>query len=210
MASTKLDLINDVLERIGKLPVANLGAAVGSNSLSGLVERMIDSADRELQARGWHFNSKRNVQLTANSDGRIIIDSIEPTREIFQIDSDAEDAHIDVVRRDSILYNLTDNTDQISSIKVQYTFKVDLTTDSGTDPVAPESFRNWVVAKAARRFDRSYNKEDRMMQVLMAEEQLAQSNFFREEMRNADVRVLDTEDMAQIRGRRRTMNRSIF
>ena len=108
------------------------------------------------------------------------------------------------------MFNLTDNTDQISSLKVQYSYKVDLTVDSGNDPVAPESFRNWVVAKAARRFDRAYNKEDRMMQVLMAEEQLAQSNFFREEMRNADVRVLDTEDMAQIRGRRRTMNRSIF
>ena len=210
MASTKLNLINDVLERIGKLPVSNLGSAIGSNSLSGLVERMIDSADRELQARGWHFNSKRNVQLTANADGRIIISTIGGPREIFQIDSDAEDAHIDVVRRDSILFNLTDNTDQISSLKVQYSYKVDLTVDSGNDPVAPESFRNWVVAKAARRFDRAYNKEDRMMQVLMAEEQLAQSNFFREEMRNADVRVLDTEDMAQIRGRRRTMNRSIF
>ncbi len=210
MSSTKLQLINDVLERIGKLPVANLGSAIGQNSLSGLVERMIDSADRELQARGWHFNSKRNVQLTAESDGRIVISTIEGPREIFQIDSDAEDAHIDVVRRDSILFNLTDNTDQISSLKVQYSYKVDLTVDSGADPVAPESFRNWVVAKAARRFDRAYNKEDRMMQVLMAEEQLAQSNFFREEMRNADVRVLDTEDMAQIRGRRRTMNRSIF
>ena len=120
MASTKLNLINDVLERIGKLPVSNLGSAIGSNSLSGLVERMIDSADRELQARGWHFNSKRNVQLTANADGRIIISTIEGPREIFQIDSDAEDAHIDVVRRDSILFNLTDNTDQISSLKVQY------------------------------------------------------------------------------------------
>ncbi|MBN30335.1 MAG: hypothetical protein CMB34_06705 [Euryarchaeota archaeon] len=208
MASTKLDLVNDVLERIGKLPVSNL--ATNTNSLAGLVERMIDASDRELQARGWHFNSKRNVQLTANSDGRIIIDTIEGSREIFQIDSDAEDAHIDVVRRDSILYNLNDNTDQISSIKVQYTFKVDLVTNSGSDPVVPESFRNWVVSKTARRFDRSYNKEDRMTQVLVAEEQLAQSNFFREEMRNADVRVLDTEDMAQIRGRRRTMNRSIF
>lgn len=210
MASTKLDLINDVLERIGKLPVQHGNTVLGQNSLSGLVERMIDSADRELQARGWHFNSKRNVQLTAGSDGRIAISTIEGSREIFQIDSDAEDAHIDVVRQDSVLFNLTDNTDQISSLKVQYTYKVDLTVDAGNDPVVPESFRNWVVAKAARRFDRSYNKEDRMMQVLMAEEQLAQSNFFREEMRNADVRVLDTEDMAQIRGRRRTMNRSIF
>ena len=76
-----------------------------------------------LQARGWHFNSKRNVQLTAGSDGRIAISTIEGSREIFQIDSDAEDAHIDVVRQDSMLFNLTDNTDQISSLKVQYTFK---------------------------------------------------------------------------------------
>ena len=127
MASTKLDLINDVLERIGKLPVQHGNTVLGQNSLSGLVERMIDSADRELQARGWHFNSKRNVQLTAGSDGRIAISTIEGSREIFQIDSDAEDAHIDVVRQDSVLFNLTDNTDQISSLKVQYTYKVDLT-----------------------------------------------------------------------------------
>ena len=110
---SELDAVNSVLANIGQSPVNDLT----DNSVDiGLAVRHLSNVSRELQMRGWSFNTDVEYVLTPNTDDKIAI-----TDDILAVDLDKVDyPKLDVVIRGSFLYNRYDRS---------YTFTGDLKAD---------------------------------------------------------------------------------
>ncbi len=67
--ATELSEVNKVMRFIGERPVTSLN----SNSLASECVRLLRDTDRELQGRGWWFNTEKDVELTANGSGQITV-----------------------------------------------------------------------------------------------------------------------------------------
>ena len=113
---SELDAVNSVLANIGESPVNSLT----ENSVDiGMAVRHLSSVSRELQMRGWSFNTDKEYVLTPNSE-----DKIDITDDILAVDVDkVDDPKLDVVIRGSYLYNRYDRSYTFSGdIEVEVTW----------------------------------------------------------------------------------------
>ena len=67
--ATELSEVNKVMRFIGEAPVT----ALNSNSLASECVRLLRDTDKELQGRGWWFNTETDVELTANVSGQLTV-----------------------------------------------------------------------------------------------------------------------------------------
>ena len=78
--STKLDAVNALLTAVGEYPITNLLDDVAEAQIAISV---IDEVSREVQSRGWSWNTRRKAALTPNTDNEIVIPSnvtrVDPT-----------------------------------------------------------------------------------------------------------------------------------
>ena len=198
--------------RLGKHPPAALDT--GGNSLQAQLERVLDDASNSVQSEGWFWNTKRDVTAPAlgESDGvvRLRISELEPLgtspetyATIYHVDTEPSE-NMNVVRKGIHLFDLDNNTDAINSNKkVRYSYQ------RSFDEV-PEAFQSWIIALASFNYNRHYIGDKSSDGALQVELQDARRQATREEIRSADVNVLNTQEMRQIRGRRRTPDRSVY
>mgnify|MGYP003658117834 CR=1 FL=1 len=73
--STKLQAVNEVLQRLGKMPVKFLDT--GGTSTHAHVERLLDNASDMVQGQGWNWNSKDKIDVTSNSDDNLQVNNLE-------------------------------------------------------------------------------------------------------------------------------------
>lgn len=196
---TKLQLVNDVLRRLGKMPIA----ALGMGALATQVENVLDDEARAVQRQGWQFNTKYDVEMTPNSSSKLDVRTLE-TGDVFHIDTFGADAGENLTRQGDFLYDLGNNSDTFTgSIRVTYAYEL------AVDAI-PEAFQDWVSSRTAMRVGATQGAEAAEMQLMQIEVMRNESIARRDEIRRSDVNVLNTADMQQIRGRPRTPNRSIY
>lgn len=138
--TTELDAINTMLTCIGESPV---NTAEDSGVVDAVMARQIlHTVSREVQARGWHFNTEKAYQLNpSHPEGKLMIPFT-----VLRVDSVKADADVDVVVRGSRLYNRRSHS---------YSFDRPLTVDMVIllpfDEL-PEPARQHITIKAARMF----------------------------------------------------------
>jgi len=109
---TKLSLVNHLLGTVGERSVSTLNT--GHPSVVQAINAL-ESHDRDFQARGWWFNTNRNVTLVQNNRGEVLI---PPETLEFSITSDRlagstpEDKQR-YVKRGSRIYDSVLNTYEI-------------------------------------------------------------------------------------------------
>lgn len=91
---TELEAVNIILSAVGE----DQANALGSD-LTGKAEAVLDEVSREIQEKGWHFNSEDNYPMSIASDGSVTL----PVN-VAQFDVDDSD-QIDVVMRGNRLYD---------------------------------------------------------------------------------------------------------
>jgi hypothetical protein len=202
----KLAMINDVLRRVGNLPVNALDT--GGQSSPGLIERAIDDSIDEVLSKGWYFNRRYNVQSTADGGGLHKLSALT-TATVYHVDTDTDDAYLEVTvtmnSTDQVLYdlkNMTDDWGSTSTLRVQYVYRSDV-------QEIPIQFRKWIIAISAFNHNRHYLQNRDRDGQLQQEMHYTQACANREELEVSDVNVLDTSEQDQIRGRPRMKNRSI-
>lgn len=194
----KLDAVNNVLRRIGLTPVSALDT--GGLSAAAHAERFIDAADRSCQARGWHFNTRRGVLLSRDS----VTNKIAVPASTYHIDTDGSSKHVDVTVVGGNLYDLENNTDVwAQDLYVTYVAHADFTD-------LPEAFADYVVTEAAYQFNRFHKKDQALDSMLKDELALRWVRLRQADDDRADVNVLNTGEMNQIRGRPRMRDRSVY
>ena len=117
MASTTIDLdtalsaVNSILGAIGQAPVTSL---VYDNPEIAFIYNLLRDANVDTQAEGWHFNTEKHVKYApASVTGKIPI-----ANDVLQLDVSEGwvRREYDVIRRDGVLYDKINHTDDFSDI----------------------------------------------------------------------------------------------
>jgi hypothetical protein len=138
--TTELEAVNAMLAAIGEAPINSL-------SQSGLVDAAIaqtilGQVSREVQSRGWQFNSEREYPLPAAVDGTVPL----PTNTLQVSVASSQKSQFDLAWRAGKLYDRIAHTFVIGqTIKVDITFLL-------TFEDMPEAARWYVTMRAARQF----------------------------------------------------------
>jgi hypothetical protein len=173
--TTELEAVNECLENIGQAPVSTIAGDLGVDTQIAL--NFVRKTNRELQSRGWRWNTDENYTLTPNGDGDILLPS-----GTLAVDSDGVDRDMDVVQRGDRLYNRTDHTFNFTkAIKVRIVRAL-------TFEDLPEPARRFIALRAARVFqNRIESRED---EGDMRDEMDAWSILMADELRHARYNAL--------------------
>lgn len=140
---TELEAVNVLLTTIGEQPV---------NTLAGnqvvdvtIAKQVLNEVTREVQSKGWHFNTEYRVRLTPNLSGEIVVPA-----DTSRIDV----ADLDCTVRNGKLFNLGERTYQFSrTVEADIVFYQDFFD-------MPDVAKRYTTIKAARIYsDRMVNSE---------------------------------------------------
>lgn len=139
-ATTELSAINTMLSTIGEAPVNTVS---DSGVVDAVIARQIlQSVSREVQARGWHWNTDKDFLLTPSFPEKEI--ALSPTT--LRIDTVGPDEGIDVVLRGTRLYDRRNHTYQFDN-----PITVDIVSMLEFDEL-PEIARQYIAVRASRIF----------------------------------------------------------
>lgn len=175
--TTELEALNTMLSTIGESPVNTVD---DSGMVDAVIARQILRAtSREVQSRGWHFNTEKSYPLQPDDQGQLNLPAT-----ILRADTVETDSDIDVVVRGTRLYDRRNHT---------YVFnkgvKVDAVILLPFDEL-PEAARWYITVRAARIYQErvvgsdtlsSFNQQDEMRALVVLQETEAD---------NADYNIL--------------------
>jgi len=176
--TSELEAVNTILSVIGESPISSLqeGAAVAD---AVLAQTTLSEVSRQVQTKGWHFNTDKGIKLLPSSEGSIILPG-----NCLRVDSVADDFGVDVAQRGNRLYNRTTHT---------YTFdgeiQVDMVVLLPFDEL-PQAARHYITVKAARVFQSRTVGSDALFQFSSVDERDALLDFKRAEGVNGDYNIL--------------------
>lgn len=102
-ATTKLDAINTMLSTIGEAPINTL-EDIGSVD-AVMAEQILDSTSREVQGRGWHWNTEFEYEIQPDSEGYLWLPNT-----VLRADDSKGRLGKDVVVRGQRLYHRREHT----------------------------------------------------------------------------------------------------
>lgn len=173
--TTELEAVNECLENIGQAPVSTISGDLGVDAQIAL--NFVRKVNRELQSKGWHWNTEKNYPLTPNGDNDILLPSAT-----LAVDSDGDDRDRDLVQRGPRLWdrdNLTFNFDK--EVKVRITLAL-------TFEDIPETARRYIAMRAARIFQNRV--EGRADENDLRDEMSAMADLMADELRSQDNNAL--------------------
>ena len=117
MASTTIDLdtelsaVNSILGAIGQSPLTTLNF---DNPEVAMIYNLLRDANVDTQAEGWHYNTEKHVKYSPDSvTGKIAIGNDILSMDLHE--NQARRTH-NLVRRNGVLYDKIDHTDDFSTI----------------------------------------------------------------------------------------------
>ena len=175
--TTELEAINTMLSTIGESPV---NAVEDTGNVDVVIARQIlQTVSREVQARGWHFNTEKNYTITPDSAGYLVLPNT-----VLKVDTVYPDSSKDVVVRGSRLYDREKHT---------YVFtdavKVDMTILLTFDEL-PEVARNYATIRASRIFQERVVGSDTLHAFNSQDEARAMVSLMEYEADTADLNIL--------------------
>ena len=175
--TTELEAINTMLSTIGESPV---NAVEDTGNVDVVIARQIlQTVSREVQARGWHFNTEKNYTITPDSEGYLVL-----PKTVLKVDTVYPDSSKDVVVRGSRLYDREKHT---------YVFtdavKVDMTILLTFDEL-PEVARNYVTIRSSRIFQERVVGSDTLHAFNSQDEARAMVSLMEYEADTADLNIL--------------------
>lgn len=178
-ATTELEAINSMLTTIGESPVSS----VDNNGVvdAAIAYQILQEVSREVQGRGWHFNTEVNFPLVPRySDKNIVLPD-----NTMEVDSTEEDWDIDVVQRGDRLYNRKEHT-----FKFDKTLKATLIIQLPYEEL-PQYVRNYISVRAARIFQKRTVGSAELDGFTSQDEVRALVNLEDAEARTADYNVFN-------------------
>jgi len=137
--TTELEAVNECLENIGQAPVSTISGNLGVDTQIAL--NFVTKVNRELQAKGWFWNTEVNYPLIPNGDGDILLPA-----NTLAVDSVGVDGHRNVIQRGRRLYDRDNRTYTFTSpVNAEITLGLSFNE-------LPETARRYVALRAARFF----------------------------------------------------------
>lgn len=177
--TTELEAINTILSVIGESPISSL-ADISSVADAVTAQSILSEVSRQVQTKGWHFNTEIEFELTpANGTGNITIPS-----NCLRIDTDSDDRELDVVQRGSRLYDRVNHTYAFTkSLKCNIVVLLPFTD-------LPQAARHYITIKAARIFQSRTVGSEALYQFTAVDEKDALLDLKRAEGITGDYNIL--------------------
>ena len=174
---TELEAINMMLAAIGEAAVSSLDTATTVEVTQA--KNLLSNINREVQQKGWHFNTEWDVSLSRDADNRIPIGS-----SVLSVYVESELTTIRGIDGQMFLYDLDNNT---------FTWTKNLTKAVTITLLefqnAPQTLRQYVTAKAARVFQEEVVGQTSAEQVNRLEESEAYADLLDDEAERAGFNV---------------------
>lgn len=180
--TTKLVAVNTMLIGIGEAPVNTLNSGLQEAEIAGI---MLDNISREVQSKGWAFNTDLRYSLATNTDNEIVVpfNCLYVDTTLIRRDYDK-----DVILRDGKLYDRTQNTFTFTeAVEVDLVYLLDFET-------LPETARNYITLRAGRKFQENILGSPTITQLQSRDELDALLTLKDAETQSADYNVFDNYD----------------
>ena len=179
-ATTTLDAINIILSSIGADPVNTIDTEIDVDTANAM--RMLERASRDIQRRGWDFNTY-NITLSPDAyTGRI---AWIPTIISFKAANGGN-----YVKRSDHFYNNTEQT-------FTFTRDIQITAIMAVDfEDLPDAFRNYIAARAAMDFQARFMGDTAIAQDLALSLQEAYQDIIDYDMHMGDYNMLTYSGVA--------------
>lgn len=182
---SELEAINLMLATVGESPVSSLNNS-GDLHIAMAIQFLYDDS-REVQTTGYHFNYEEEYPLALNTSNELVIPSNALALDVSDIDS-----RYDVVQRGSRMYDRKNHT---------YTFSTPLRVDIifflPWDDL-PQPARQYIMVKAARRFQRRVQGDQAIEKFTASEEVMARAGLEEWESNVRDYNMGDNSAVFQI------------
>lgn len=186
---TKLEAVNIILRANGQAGVNALDT--NGNSDAAQAERILDRWELKIQSRGWHYNTRVNVE----TDPDDTTSQIPVPDSVITIDTERSSLRVDVTPIGRFLYDREENTFEFDS-SVILTYVVRYEFDCIPQPVA-----EYIADAAAAEFNRHQGQSHRWRQGdLELETRKSKAAAFRFDGDSSDANILETEESLKIKG----------
>jgi len=179
-ATTKLEAINTMLSVIGEAPVSSFETnATGDVAIA---KNILDEVLKEVQTRGWYWNTEYKVVFAKDAEGKISIPG-----NVSRVDGDIRTSTAHYSIRAGYLYDLTAHTDIFTgdaTVTAVYLLEWEH---------LPEVGKRYVMIRAGRVF------QDRMLSSIelnaftMRDEMYALADLKNVEMEVSDFSIFDNQ-----------------
>jgi hypothetical protein len=181
---TELEAINDMLSLISESPVASLDEA-SRVADAQIAMQILRRESRDVQTRGWDWNTDENLMLSPDIDGNIIL-----PRNTVSVDP--MDPQLDFVSRGGKLWDRTNKTFKIGrkvavKLVALYSFE-DL----------PETARRYISLAAGRKFENRTIGDGNSHQINELDVLKAWAILLQEECDNSESSVLQSTTVRRI------------
>lgn len=174
---TELDAVNQMLMSVGKSPVNTLtppsGALPKDVSIAQLV---LHNTSREVQSRGWWFNSDTEYEIAPNVDGHVL-------RPATALSFDPTDPYSDYIDRGGKLYDRKKHTFAIAE-----TVKCDIVWFLPFDEL-PQEARAYIARRAGRTYQADSPGSQLVYQYTEREELDAEADLNRRQLKSEDSNI---------------------
>lgn len=137
--TSELEAVNECLANISKGPVSTISGTLGKDVQMALT--FVRSVNRELQSRGWFWNTDKDYKITPDGNNDLLLPS-----NTLAVDTTGDSADLDLVQRGSRLYDRVNHT-------YSFTEPVYVNLVTGlTFEELPEPARRYIALRAARLF----------------------------------------------------------
>ena len=173
----ELAAVNDMLAAIGESPVNSLEGDPNADVAN--CRRILNGVNREIQAKGWTFNIEEGAELLPDTFSGLIPYQSDFLRITTQGSANP------YVNRSGFVYDRLNRTDIFEG-----SIQVDLIRLRDYSEM-PECFRSYIVARASRRFNRSFFGAGEVEGSLQEQEQDAWSSCMEYELDFGNYNMLD-------------------
>jgi hypothetical protein len=176
--TTELEAINTILSVIGESPISSL-SDISSVADAVVAQSTLSEVNRQVQTKGWHFNTEYDYVLAPSVSGEIVIPS-----NFIRVDTFGDDKETDVTQRGTRLYNRKEHS---------YTFTKSLKCEVVVllpFEELPQAARHYVTIKAARVFQSRTVGSDALYQFTALDERDAMLDLKRAEGITGDYNIL--------------------
>lgn len=185
LPTTELEAVNTMLSIIGEPPINSLQ--------SGLVDavmarQILHEVLREVQSRGWHWNTDRGRVLPVTYPQKYIY----VPQNTLMVDTVGEDSGVDVVQRGNRLYDRQRHTYQFDK-----SLKCDVTLLLAYDEI-PQPARQYVMVRAGRIFQDRVVGSEALNGFNIADEQRAWATLRAHEAETGDYNLGDNPALQRV------------
>jgi len=160
--TSELEAVNTMLATIGESPVSSLEVSGIANV--AIAKQVLSEVNRDVQTKGWHFNTEINYALVPSVDGFLYVPS-----NVMKVDTTKAYQYIDVTQRGNRLYDRDNHTFVFTS-----TVEVDMVVLLPFTDI-PEPARYYITIRAARTFQKRVLGSDSLDKMTAEDEAMALS-----------------------------------